>query len=52
MNEQGHRLMAMMSTVVDHSHCLQWLVPALRELGDGMTATMPPIAITTPSQRH
>jgi hemoglobin-like flavoprotein len=33
MSEQGHRLMTMMNTVVDHSHCLQRLVPALRELG-------------------
>ena len=33
INEQGHKLMTMMSTVVDHSHCLRRLVPALRELG-------------------
>jgi len=33
MNEQGRKLMTMISTVVDHSHCLGRLVPALRELG-------------------
>jgi len=29
MNEQGRKLMTMISTVVDHSHCLGRLVPAL-----------------------
>jgi hemoglobin-like flavoprotein len=33
MNEQGHRLMAIMGTVVAHSHGLGRLVPALRDLG-------------------
>ena len=29
----GHGLMTIMGTVVDHSHCLGRLVPALRDLG-------------------
>src|ERR1700712_1764992 len=33
MNEQGRRLMIMLRTIVDHSHCLERLVPALREQG-------------------
>ena len=33
MDEQGRKLMAMLRTVVEHSHCLGRLVPALRELG-------------------
>lgn len=33
INEQGRGPMAMMRRVVDHSHCLGRLVPALRELG-------------------
>src|SRR4051812_2320416 len=33
INEQSRKLMILMSTVVDHLHCLGRLVPALRELG-------------------
>jgi hemoglobin-like flavoprotein len=33
MSEQGRKLMAMLRTVVEHSHCLGRVVPALRELG-------------------
>jgi hemoglobin-like flavoprotein len=29
----GHKLMAIMGAIVDHSHCLERLVPALRDLG-------------------
>ena len=33
INEQGRKLMVALRTVVDHSHCLGRLVPALREQG-------------------
>jgi hemoglobin-like flavoprotein len=33
INEPGHKLMAMLRTVVDYSHCLGRLVPTLREQG-------------------